>query len=75
VHAVVVAVTTATKIVEPTQNAPHVAASTTDILARGVDQHAVMPVVVPNAVPQQTQGVHALRLLVLKENIMKGKVL
>ncbi|KAM0849021.1 hypothetical protein ACQ4PT_053994 [Festuca glaucescens] len=57
VQAVVAAVTAATKISEPTQNVPHVAANTTDILARGADQHAVMPVAVSNAVPQQTQGV------------------
>ncbi|KAM0825230.1 hypothetical protein ACQ4PT_069695 [Festuca glaucescens] len=57
VQAVVAAVTAATKISEPTQNVPHVAANTTDILVGGADQHAVMPVAVSNAVPQQTQGV------------------
>jgi hypothetical protein len=75
VQAVVAAVTAATKISEPTQNVPHVAGNTTDILAGGVDQHAVMPLAVPNAVSQQTRGFRILKLLELKEKTIKSKVL
>ncbi|KAM0869186.1 hypothetical protein ACQ4PT_040841 [Festuca glaucescens] len=56
VQAVVAAVTAATKVSEPIQSAPPTVAHV-DSLTGGTDQHAMMSVAAPNAVPQPTQGV------------------